>query len=116
MRIDLETLYEPPYIDVRAAKLDHWRHFDIMSADTKSEPDPKGRIIFVGQDRAGHWLVQDNRQTLEGRFISRGAAMHFAQAEREIYGAALEMATAPLTPLVPFEPARQDECVLPRAA
>lgn len=116
VRIDLETLYQPLYIDVRAATLDHWRHFDIMSADIKSEPDPTGRIIFVGQDGAGHWLVQDNRRTLEGRFISRGAAMHFAQAERDIYGATLELATAPLTPLIPFEPARQDERVLPHAA
>lgn len=87
-----------------------------MSAEIKSEPDQSGRILYVGQDMAGHWLVQDNRRTLEGRFISQGAAMHFAQAERQTYGARVEVAKAPLTPLIPFSPARHDERALPHAA
>ena len=87
-----------------------------MSSDPISEPDPTGLVIYVGQDRAGHWLVQDSQRTLEGRFISYGAAMHYAQAERDIYHASLEIADVPLTPLVSFSPVGRDERVLPRAA
>ncbi|RMB24852.1 hypothetical protein C8J47_3753 [Sphingomonas sp. PP-F2F-G114-C0414] len=87
-----------------------------MSSEPISEPDPTGLVIFVGQDRAGHWLVQDSRRTLEGRFISYAAAMHYAQAERDIYHASVEVAAMPLTPLVSFAPVGCDERALPRAA
>jgi hypothetical protein len=42
--------------------------------------------------------------------------MRYAQAERHIYHASVEVASAPLTPLVPFTPVGSDECALPRAA
>ena len=87
-----------------------------MSSERGPEPDQHGLIIYVGQDTAGHWLVQDSRRTLEGRFISHGAAMSFAQAERQTYGAKLEVASLPLTSLIPFSRPRQDEYALPRAA
>ena len=87
-----------------------------MSSEPISEPDPTGLVIFVGQDRAGHSLVQDSRRTLEGRFISYAAAMHYAQAERDIYHASVEVAAMPLTPLVSFAPVGRDERALPRAA
>ena len=86
-----------------------------MSSEPISEPDPTGLVIYVGQDRAGHWLVQDSRRTLEGRFISYAAAMGYAQAERDIYHATVEIAELPLTPLVSFAPVGRDERVLPRA-
>lgn len=87
-----------------------------MSSELISGPDPTGLVIYVGQDRAGHWLVQDSRHTLEGRFISYRAAMGFAQAERDIYHASVEIAELPLTPLVSFAPVGRDERALPRAA
>ena len=87
-----------------------------MSSETISEPDPAGLVIYVGQDRAGHWLVQDSRRNLEGRFISYGAAMSYAQAERDIYHASAEIANAPLIPVISFAPVGRDERALPRAA
>jgi hypothetical protein len=87
-----------------------------MSSEPIPEPDQSGLVIYVGQDRAGHWLVQDNNRSLEGRFISYGAAMRYAQAERGLYHARVELATTPLTPLVSFMPPRSDERALPHAA
>ncbi|WP_010184930.1 hypothetical protein [Sphingomonas sp. PAMC 26605] len=69
------------------------------------EPEQRSAVITVGQDRAGHWLVQDDRALLEGRFVSRAAALGFARAERHAFsGATIALATAPLVPLVPFAP------------
>ena len=45
-----------------------------MFSANSAEPDPSGLILFVGRDAAGHWLVQDRKGQLEGRFISRAAA------------------------------------------
>jgi hypothetical protein len=87
-----------------------------MSSEPNPEPDPSGLIIYVGQDKAGHWLVQDSARKLEGRFVSYGAAMSYAQAERQIYHASVQVVSAPLTPIVPFTPVRSDECALRRAA
>ncbi|MCC2975620.1 hypothetical protein LK533_02890 [Sphingomonas sp. PL-96] len=75
-----------------------------MSSEPTPEPDECGHVIYVGQDEAGHWLVQDSGKKLEGRFVSRTAAFHFAEAERQIYHARLEVAAAPLVPLVSFTP------------
>ncbi len=87
-----------------------------MSSEPLPEPASTGLVIYVGQDRAGHWLVQDSRHTLEGRFISYAAAMRYAQAERDIYHASVEIADVPLIPLVPFVAVGRDERALPRAA
>ena len=87
-----------------------------MSSELNPEPAPDGRVIYVGQDLAGHWLVQDNARKLEGRFVSYCAAMSYAQAERDIYQASVEVTSAPLTPVVPFTPVGSDEHALPRAA
>ncbi|MFV0623391.1 hypothetical protein ACBY01_05165 [Sphingomonas sp. ac-8] len=75
-----------------------------MSSEPTPEPDQHGLVIYVGQDTAGHWLVQDSGRKLEGRFVSRRAALSFAEAERQTYHASLEIAAAPLVPLVPFGP------------
>ncbi len=69
------------------------------------EPDQPGAVITVGQDCAGHWLVQDDRALLEGRFVSRAAALGFARAEcHACGGATITLATTPLVPIVPFAP------------
>lgn len=87
-----------------------------MSSEPTSEPDGRTTTIYVGQDTAGHWLVQDSGRRMEGRFVSRGAALSFAEAERQIYHARLEMASAPLIPLISFEPVSPAEHALRRAA
>lgn len=87
-----------------------------MASALSTEPDQPGVIIYVGQDRAGHWLVQDNAKRLEGRFVSYAAAMSYAHAERDIYHARVALAQAPLVPVVSFAPAGAQERALPHAA
>lgn len=87
-----------------------------MSSESKSEPDERGLVIYVGQDKAGHWLVQDEGKKLEGRFVSRSAALSFARGECQIYHARLEMARMALVPLIPFGPLAAVEFALAHAA
>lgn len=87
-----------------------------MRTDFPNEPDGQSSLIYVGQDRAGHWLVQDSARQLEGRFISRGAAMRYAVEEAEIYHASVAVADTALTPLVSFDPVATDAPVLSCAA
>lgn len=87
-----------------------------MSSEPNPEPDERGVIIYVGQDNAGHWLVQDSSRKLEGRFVSRGAALSFAAGECQAYHARLQIAAAPLVPTIPFNAAAAGEYALPRAA
>lgn len=72
---------------------------------TDPEPDQPNCTIKVGQDAAGHWLVQDNKGKLEGRFVSFAAAMAFARSERQsLPGAVIALAIDPLVPIVSFAP------------
>ena len=87
-----------------------------MPSEASPEPDPASYMIYVGQDQAGHWLVQDSAKRLEGRFVSRAAAMSYARAEREIYHAQVALASTPLVPIVSFTPAAAHERALARAA
>ena len=87
-----------------------------MSFQPNPEPDERGLIIYVGQDKAGHWLVQDSGCKLEGRFVSRNAAISYAAGEAQVYHARIEMAPDPLVPLISFAPAPADERALARAA
>ncbi len=81
------------------------------------EPDSSVSTLQVGQDAAGHWLVQESRGLLEGRFISFEAAMAFARAERHGFpGASVAVATTPLVPQISFAPAAPWETALKRAA
>jgi hypothetical protein len=89
------------------------RTFPMLSASTP-EPDPSGAIIYVGQDGAGHWLVQLSSKQMEGRFVSFAAAMSYAQSERDMYHAAVEIASAPIQPLVSFAPLAADERAQPQ--
>ena len=62
-------------------------------------------MLKVGQDAAGHWLVQDNKGTLEGRFVSLATALHFARSESHGHpGATVLRAVTPLLPTVSFAP------------
>lgn len=87
-----------------------------MPSDVPSEPDQPGLVIYVGQDRAGHWLVQDSAKRLEGRFVSRAAAVSYALAEGQIYHAPVTLTPAPMAPLVSFVPPAAHERALARAA
>ncbi|OJU22420.1 MAG: hypothetical protein BGN95_09510 [Sphingomonas sp. 66-10] len=81
-----------------------------MIAAINSEPDQRGSILLVGQDKAGHWLVQAQQGGLEGRFVSRDAAFAFARAERRsIPGATIELAVQPMISAVSFAPPAPDE-------
>jgi hypothetical protein len=52
---------------------------------------------MVGQDRRGRWMVQENHGLIEGLFISRDAALHFAHLERHAFpGATVELTNEPL--------------------
>ncbi|MES2419722.1 MAG: hypothetical protein V4595_00330 [Pseudomonadota bacterium] len=80
-----------------------------MQSASPQEPDQPSPVFYVGQDTAGHWLVQDSGKRLEGRFISFAAAMHYAKSERHAYHATVAIAAEPLRPLVSFMPAGPSE-------
>jgi hypothetical protein len=71
-----------------------------MMIDVAAVPEQHvGMRILVGQDRAGHWLVQADDGRLEGHFISREAALGFARAEAPGYpGAVVALAAHSLVP------------------
>lgn len=87
-----------------------------MAVAIEPEPDERGCILYVGQDAAGHWLVQDKAGMLEGRFVSCSAALRFAEAERQQYHARVELATRPLVPRIPFGPVAADRRAVSHAA
>lgn len=76
-----------------------------MSTVTDPEPDQNVSTLFIGQDDAGHWLVQESGGRLEGRFISFAAAMAFARAERlGCPGVNIAVVATPLIPQISFVP------------
>lgn len=88
-----------------------------MLLETDPEPEPVGPHLVVGQDEAGHWLVQDSGGRMEGRFISLAAAMTFARAEQHRFpGARIVKVERRLIPQVSFAPAAPWETALARAA
>lgn len=88
-----------------------------MIAEIDPEPDQRPCVIYVGQDNAGHWLVQENHGHIEGRFISFETAFQYARSEaRGIVGARVARAERPLVPTMSFDPVRPDERALARAA
>lgn len=88
-----------------------------MIADIDPEPDQSKPVLFVGHDEAGHWLVQESNGLLEGRFVSRSAAISFALSERHGLGDADVVITLRLlAPVVSFAPVGAGEYALQRAA
>lgn len=62
-------------------------------------------VLKVGQDKAGHWLVQEDDGRMEGRFISFTAALAFARAERHAFpDAEVAVVDEVLVPIVAFDP------------
>lgn len=88
-----------------------------MTSSTAAEPDPGGAVLLIGQDSAGHWLVQQRGGGLEGRFISFAAAMAFARSElRSLPGATMVRAATPIVPSVSFAPVEPWETIPRRRA
>lgn len=74
-------------------------------SSTIPERDPSFSVLYVGQDRAGHWLVQESHGLLEGRFISSQAALRFARGEVHAFPSATIVFTADcIEPTIPFDP------------
>ncbi|MDQ8755299.1 hypothetical protein RCO27_03565 [Sphingosinicella sp. LHD-64] len=66
---------------------------DPASPGTPGEP-----ILLVGQDRKGHWVVRHSLGLIEGIFVSRAAALHFAHQEcQAIPGMRVALAGAALS-------------------
>jgi hypothetical protein len=62
----------------------------------RSEP-----VLRIGQDHAGHWVVQEVDGALEALFRSRESAIRFAMQEcRAFPNARMVLATAPLTSIL----------------
>lgn len=81
------------------------------------EPDQRVSVIQVGQDAAGHWLVQESAGRLEGRFVSFDAAIAYARSERRsLCGATITLSQAPLVPIVPFSAVQPWERAKPHVA
>lgn len=58
----------------------------------------KTAILRVGRDRKGHWIVQHSLGLIEGIFVSREAALHFARQESHSFpGSRIALVNAPLT-------------------
>jgi hypothetical protein len=69
----------------------------------------------VGQDKAGHWLVQASNGQLEGRFVSFDTAMAFARSEQPVLPhATIVLAVTPLVPIVSFAPVAPWESAQPQ--
>jgi len=82
-----------------------FREHPVIESTTISEPDRRTSILHVGQDRAGHWLVQENHGLLEGRFISRDAAWRFARGEIHAFpGGRIVFTSEAIVPAIPFDP------------
>ncbi len=46
-----------------------------------AEPPSRSPLLFIGKNRRGHWVVQDQSGLLGGLFISRTEACRFAMFE-----------------------------------
>ncbi len=86
-----------------------------MVSPLDPDPDQPGCTLSVGQDKAGHWLVQASSGQLEGRFVSFAAAMTFARSESQaLPGAIIVVTAAPLIPTISFAPVAPWESAFPR--
>jgi hypothetical protein len=82
------------------------RSFFMAESSNIPEPGQDNSVLYVGQDRAGHWLVQENHGRLEGRFISGQSAYRFARSEVHAFpGATLVVTREWIEPNIPFDPA-----------
>ncbi|MFN3627740.1 MAG: hypothetical protein ACK4S3_07675 [Parvibaculum sp.] len=88
-----------------------------MSVICEAPAEAELQTICVGQDRAGHWLVQARGGSLEGRFISFAAAMSFARSELGLLSASrIEVRNTPMEATTSFAPLQPWEQAVPEPA
>ena len=69
--------------------------------DADDDPLQSHILLTIGQDSSGHWLVRENHGLVGGIFVSRDAALHFAEDERSVLpGATIRFAHRPMASLL----------------
>jgi hypothetical protein len=53
----------------------------MIHQDIKAAPAASLSCLFIGRDRAGHWVVKDARSLCGGLFANRTEAIRFAMYE-----------------------------------
>ena len=53
----------------------------MIHQDIKAAPAASLSCLFIGRDRAGHWVVKDARSLCGGLFANRTEAIRFAMSE-----------------------------------
>jgi hypothetical protein len=53
----------------------------MIQQDIKAAPAASLSCLFIGRDRAGHWVVKDARSLCGGLFANRTEAIRFAMYE-----------------------------------
>jgi hypothetical protein len=53
----------------------------VIHQDIKAAPAASLSCLFIGRDRAGHWVVKDARSLCGGLFANRTEAIRFAMYE-----------------------------------
>ena len=68
----------------------------VSLAPESAEPPSTSVSFVVGQDRLGHWIVRESHGLSGGIFISREAALDYAEFESDFRPGAIRLATRPL--------------------
>lgn len=88
-----------------------------MFVACEAQTETERAVLFVGQDKAGHWLVQARGGSMEGRFISFTAAMKFARSELGMLPAScIKLKESPMEAMVSFAPVQPWESAVPHEA
>ena len=69
---------------------------DRGSAATTEPPSSNILNFIIGQDRAGHWIARETHGLGGGIFVSRGAALAYAEFETDHRPGAVRLTTQPL--------------------
>lgn len=69
---------------------------DIGQAPEDAEPPSIPLRFVIGQDREGHWIVRATHGRAGGMFVSRKAALDYAEFESNHRPGAVHLAAQPL--------------------
>ncbi|MGP0092500.1 MAG: hypothetical protein ACLPKB_21445 [Xanthobacteraceae bacterium] len=70
--------------------------FEFGSAPENVEPPRNPLRFIIGQDRKGHWIVRETHGLGGGIFVSREAALDYAEFETDHRPGAVRLAAQPL--------------------
>ena len=76
----------------------------MIHQDIKAAPAASLSCLFIGRDRAGHWVVKDARSLCGGLFANRTEAIRFAPKPRTTSPEMMEPFLRPETPTQAFIP------------